>query len=78
MQYAHPIDSSVRGKNRLGGYSNGGLTQSRYGSHLSIRSQLTLQSKEVKSDQSDSNEPNYLNASERWKILKSKAPQIGK
>ena len=70
------FDSSVRGKNRLGGhYPNGGLTQSRYGSHLSIRSQLT--SKEVKSDQSDI-EPNYLNASERWKILKAKTPQIGK
>ena len=80
-QYSY-TSSTRRSQHRLG-YANGGLTQSRYGSHLSIRSQLTLQSKnDIKNDEDQQQQqqqaPQFLNASDWWKILKSKAPQIGK
>ena len=67
----YSFNSSIK-RNRLA-YGNGGVG-SRYGSHLSIRSQFTTISQTAK----DQSEEPFMNASERWKILKSKAPQIGK
>ena len=61
---------------QMGGGGGGGAAP--FGSHLSIRSQLTSNHSNHSKDSPDGAAAPGINASDRWRLLKLKTPQLGK
>ena len=60
------------------GQMGGGGGAAPFGSHLSIRSQLTSNHSNHSKDSPDGVVAQGINASDRWRLLKLKTPQLGK
>ena len=75
---SHGSKPKMRQRIQNGQMGGGAGGTAPFGSHLSIRSQLTSNHSNHSKDSPDGAVTSGINASDRWRLLKLKTPQLGK